>query len=174
MPGSPLPTVLVRLLCSSWCSIARGLHKFNKLSEVKSSKNPEKLLLNIFVGKKFVENIVKFRHATSLQKLVIDATSTTKCFTESNSFRQTQQQNITSHFYQIKLHVLRFFILRLSILIHFHIRRLNLVKNINFGLEQKKIFWAHWKTVFRVTEHFCIKWTFWKNAFFCPKNAFFW
>ena len=121
MPGSPLPTVLVRLLCSSWCSIARGLHKFDKLSEVKSSKNPEKLLLNIFVGKKVVENIVKFRHAASLQKLVIDATSTTKCFTESNSFRQTQQQNITSHFYQIKLHVLRFFILRLSILIHVHI-----------------------------------------------------
>ena len=52
--------------------------------------------------------------------------------------------------------------------------RLNLVKNINFGLDQKKIFLTYWKTVFWVTEHFCIKWTFWKNAFFCPKNAFFW
>ena len=56
----------------------------------------------------------------------------------------------------------------------YSIFRLNLVKNINFGLDQKKIFLTHWKTVFWVTEHFLIKWTFWKNAFFCPKNAFFW
>ena len=51
--------------------------------------------------------------------------------------------------------------------------RLNLVKNINFGLAHKNSFLTHWKTVFWVTEHFCIKWTFWKSAFFCPKNAFF-
>ena len=57
---------------------------------------------------------------------------------------------------------------------HTHMSRLNLVKNINFGLDQKNDFWTYWKTVFWVTEHFCIKWTFWKNAFFCPKNAFFW
>ena len=58
--------------------------------------------------------------------------------------------------------------------LYYVIIRLNLVKNINFGLDQKKFFLTHWKTVFWVTEHFCIKWTFWKNAFFCPKNAFFW
>ena len=52
--------------------------------------------------------------------------------------------------------------------------RLNLVKNINFGLDQKKIYLTHFKTVFWVTDHFCIKWTFWKNVVFCPKNAFFW
>ena len=52
--------------------------------------------------------------------------------------------------------------------------RLNSVKNTNFGLDNKKLFLMHWKIVFWVTEHFCIKWTFWKNAFFCPKNAFFW
>ena len=49
--------------------------------------------------------------------------------------------------------------------------RLNLVKNINFGLEHKFFLLTYWKIVFWVTEHFCIKWTFWKNAFFCPKNA---
>ena len=54
------------------------------------------------------------------------------------------------------------------------ISRLNSVKNTNIGLDNKKIFLMHWKTVFWVTEHFSIKWTFWKNAFFCPKNAFFW
>ena len=54
------------------------------------------------------------------------------------------------------------------------ISRLRMVKNIIFFWDRKKIFFTHWKTVFRVTEHFCIKWTFWKNAFFCPKNAFFW
>ena len=52
--------------------------------------------------------------------------------------------------------------------------RLRMVKNINFFWDSKKLFLTHWKTVFWVTEHFCIKWTFWKNAFFCPKNAFFW
>ena len=52
--------------------------------------------------------------------------------------------------------------------------RLNSVKNTNFGLENKKSFLTHSKIVFGVTDHFCIKWTFWKNAFFCPKNAFFW
>ena len=52
--------------------------------------------------------------------------------------------------------------------------RLRMVKNINFFSDSKKLFLTHWKTVFWVTEHFCIKWTFWKNAFFCPKNAFFW
>ena len=53
------------------------------------------------------------------------------------------------------------------------IGRLRMVKNINFFWDRKKIFLTHWKTVFRATEHFCIKWTFWKNAFLCPKNAFF-
>ena len=52
--------------------------------------------------------------------------------------------------------------------------RLRMVKNINFSWDRKKLFLKHWKTVFWVTEHICIKWTFWKNAFFCPKNAFFW
>ena len=51
--------------------------------------------------------------------------------------------------------------------------RLNSVKNTNFGLDNKKLILMHWKIVFWVTDHFCIKWTFWKNAFFCPKNAFF-
>ena len=55
-----------------------------------------------------------------------------------------------------------------------HMSRLRMVKNINFFWDSKKIFLTYWKTVFWVTEHFCIKWTFWKNAFFCPKNAFFW
>ena len=54
------------------------------------------------------------------------------------------------------------------------IGRLRMVKNINFFWDSKKLFLTHWKTVFWVTEHFCIKWTFWKNAFFCPKNAYFW
>ena len=52
--------------------------------------------------------------------------------------------------------------------------RLNSVKNTNFGLDNKKSFLMHSKIVFGVTDHICIKWTFWKNAFFCPKNAFFW
>ena len=52
--------------------------------------------------------------------------------------------------------------------------RLNSVKNTNFGVDDKKLFLMHWKTVFWVTEHFCRKWTFWKNVIFCPKNAFFW
>ena len=52
--------------------------------------------------------------------------------------------------------------------------RLNLVKNINTGLKQKIFFLTYWKTVFWVTKNFCIKWTFWKIPFFCPKNAFFW
>ena len=34
--------------------------------------------------------------------------------------------------------------------------------------------WRTEKLYFGWSEHFCIKWTFWKNAFFCPKNAFFW
>ena len=54
------------------------------------------------------------------------------------------------------------------------IGRLNLVKNTNFWWDNKKMFLTHWKCDFRVTDHFCIKWTFWKIAFFCPKNAFFW
>ena len=54
-----------------------------------------------------------------------------------------------------------------------NICRLNLVKNINFGLDQIIFFLTHRKIVFWVTEHFCIKWTFLKNAFFCPKKAFF-
>ena len=54
------------------------------------------------------------------------------------------------------------------------IHRFNSVKNINFFWDNKKIFLTYWKTVFLVTEHFCIKWTFWKNVIFCPKNAFFW
>ena len=53
------------------------------------------------------------------------------------------------------------------------IARLRMVKNINFFWDSKKLFLTYWKTVFWVTEHFCIKWTFWKNVFFCPKNAFF-
>ena len=48
------------------------------------------------------------------------------------------------------------------------------MKNTNFGWDNKKIILTHWKTLFWVTDKFCIKWTFWKNAFFCPKNAFFW
>ena len=54
------------------------------------------------------------------------------------------------------------------------ISRLNSVKNTNFGLYNKKSFLTHPNIVFGVTDHFCIKWTFWKIAFFCPKNAFFW
>ena len=49
-----------------------------------------------------------------------------------------------------------------------------MVKNTNFFWDSKKLFLTYWKTVFWVTEHFCIKWTFWKNVIFCPKNAFFW
>ena len=55
-----------------------------------------------------------------------------------------------------------------------YIFRLNSVKNTNFGLYNKKSFLTHPNIVFGVTDHFCIKWTFWKIAFFCPKNAFFW
>ena len=51
--------------------------------------------------------------------------------------------------------------------------RFNSAKNITFFWDNKKIFLPYWKTVFWVTEHFCIKWTFWKNVIFCPKNAFF-
>ena len=51
--------------------------------------------------------------------------------------------------------------------------RLNSLKNTNFRLYNKKSFLTHSKIVFGVTDHFCIKWTFWKNAFFCPKDAFF-
>ena len=35
--------------------------------------------------------------------------------------------------------------------------RLNLVKNTNFGLYNKKSFLTHSKIVFGVTDHFCIK-----------------
>ena len=52
--------------------------------------------------------------------------------------------------------------------------RLRMVKNTNFFWDSKKIILTYWKTVFWVTEHFCRKWTFWKNVIFCPKNAFFW
>ena len=52
--------------------------------------------------------------------------------------------------------------------------RLRMVKNTNFFWDSKKLILTYWKTVFWVTEHFCIKWTFWKNVIFCPKNAFFW
>ena len=51
-------------------------------------------------------------------------------------------------------------------------RRLNSVKITNFGLENKKSFLTYSKIVFGVTDHVCIKWTFWKNALFCSKNAF--
>ena len=51
--------------------------------------------------------------------------------------------------------------------------RFNSVKNIKFFWENKKTFLTYWKTVFWVTEHFCRKWTFWKNVIFYPKNAFF-
>ena len=54
------------------------------------------------------------------------------------------------------------------------ITRLRMVKNTNLFWDSKKLFLTFWKTVFWVTEHFCIKWTFWKNVIFCPKNAFFW
>ena len=54
------------------------------------------------------------------------------------------------------------------------ISRLNLVKNTNFLWEHKQLFLSQWKTVFWVTDHLFIKWTFPKNAIFCPKNAFFW
>ena len=52
--------------------------------------------------------------------------------------------------------------------------RLNSVKNTNFGLDNNKLILMHWKIVFWVNDHFCIKWTFFKNAVFCPKNAFYW
>ena len=52
--------------------------------------------------------------------------------------------------------------------------RFRMVKNITFFWDGKKLFLTYWKTVFWVTEHFCRKWTFWKNVIFCPKNAFFW
>ena len=42
-----------------------------------------------------------------------------------------------------------------------------MVKNFNF-------FFNFWHTVFWVTEYYCIKRTFWENAFFWPKNAFLW
>ena len=48
-----------------------------------------------------------------------------------------------------------------------------MVKNTNFFWDSNKLFLTYWKTVFWVTEHFCIKWTFWKNVIFCLKNAFF-
>ena len=35
--------------------------------------------------------------------------------------------------------------------------RLNSVRNINFGLDNKKSFLVHSKIVFGVTDHFCIK-----------------
>ena len=50
--------------------------------------------------------------------------------------------------------------------------RLNSVKNTNFGFYKKKSFLTHSKTVFWVTENFCIKWTFWKNAFFRKMHFF--
>ena len=53
------------------------------------------------------------------------------------------------------------------------ITRLRMVKNTNLFWDSKKLFFIFWKTVYWVTEHFCIKWTFWKNVIFCPKNAFF-
>ena len=49
---------------------------------------------------------------------------------------------------------------RVTILLQIDISRLNLVKNINFGLDQIKNFLTHRKIVFWVTEHFCIKRTF--------------
>ena len=52
--------------------------------------------------------------------------------------------------------------------------RLRMVKNTNFFWDSKKIFLTYRKTVFWVTKHFCIKWTFWKNVIFFLKNAFFW
>ena len=48
------------------------------------------------------------------------------------------------------------------------------MKNTNFKWDNKKIFLTHWKTVYWVAIHFCIKWTFQKNAIFCPKNTFLW
>ena len=57
---------------------------------------------------------------------------------------------------------------------HYSIDRFRMVKNTNFFWDSKKIFLTYWTTVFWVTEHFRIKWTFWKNVIFCPKNAFFW
>ena len=48
-----------------------------------------------------------------------------------------------------------------------------MVKNTNFFWDSKKKILTYWKTVFWVTEHFCRKWTFWKNIIFCQKNAFF-
>ena len=57
---------------------------------------------------------------------------------------------------------------------HYNIHRLRMVKNTNFFWDSKKICLTYWKTVFWIPEHFCIKWMFWKNGFFCPKNAFFW
>ena len=47
------------------------------------------------------------------------------------------------------------------------------MKNTNFEWGNNQIFLTQWKIVFWVTDHFCIKWTFKKNAIFCPKNAFF-
>ena len=40
------------------------------------------------------------------------------------------------------------------------ISKFNSVKNTNFFWDRKKISLTHWKTVFWVTEHFWIKWTF--------------
>ena len=62
-----------------------------------------------------------------------------------------------------------YYVLPLNIIIS----RLNSVRNTNFGLDNKKPFLTHSKIVF-VTDNICIKWTFWKTDFFCPKNAFFW
>ena len=55
-----------------------------------------------------------------------------------------------------------------------HINRLNSVKNTNFRLDKKNFFLMQWKIIFWVTDHFSVKWSFWKNAFFCLKNSFFW
>ena len=57
------------------------------------------------------------------------------------------------------------------------IGRLNLEKNINFGLYNQKSFLTHPNIVFGVTDHFCIKWTLKKMPFsarkmdFCDKNG---
>ena len=60
-----------------------------------------------------------------------------------------------------------------TVTLRWPIVRLNLVKNTNFEWGNNQIFLTQWKIVFWVTDHFCIKWTFKKNAIFCPKNAFF-
>ena len=50
--------------------------------------------------------------------------------------------------------------------------RLNSVKNTNFGLDNKKLFLMHWKIVFWVTDHFSVKWFFWKMPFSAWKTHF--